>query len=257
MADLPAMQPDLAAALAAGREGEGIGTLNERTLHGVLKCWLQPDPACREISLGRAVADIFDGQRVTEVQTGSLFPLQKKLPGLLEHWPVTVVCPLPRRKWICWIDPSTGEQSPPRRSPRTGTPADLLPELVWVREFLSPASFPHPLTLRILLVDMIEYRVQDGWGSGGKRGAHRADRLPLQIGGEVFVRSPAEGAALCPPLPDPFTRGDLAKVLGHTGVALSRALKFLELSGAVTRIGKQGRRILFSRVAQNDTNRII
>lgn len=246
MTDLPAMQPDLASALAAAGGTGGIGTLNERTLHSVLKHWLQPDPTCHEISLGRSVADIFDGETVTEVQTGSLFPLRKKLPELLMQWPVTVVCPLPRRKWICWIDPATGERSEPRRSPRTGSPADLLPELLWVRETLTPGAFPHSLTLRILLIDVMEYRLQDGWGNGGKRGSHRADRLPLVIGEERLVRTPAEGAALCPPLPTPFTRGDLAKALGHRGAILGRAQKFLELSGAVARIGKRGRTILFA-----------
>ena len=246
MAELPEMQPDLAAALAAAAGEGGIGTLNERTLHSLLKYWLEPDPRRHEIPLGRSVADIFDGERVTEVQTGSLFPLQKKLPDLLAEWPVTVVCPLPRRKWICWIDPATGERSEPRRTPKTGTPADLLPELLWVEELLVPGACPHPLTLRILPMDMVEYRLRDGWGGGGKRGSHRADRLPLTAGEEILIRDLKEAAALCPPLPDPFTRGDLAKAIGHRGRVLARAQKFLELSGAVTRSGKRGRFILFS-----------
>lgn len=48
---------------------QGIGTLRERSLHAVLKYWADPDESHHEIPLAGCVADIFDGERVVEIQT--------------------------------------------------------------------------------------------------------------------------------------------------------------------------------------------
>lgn len=79
---------------------EGIGTLKERSLHAVLKYWFSPDEACHERKVGRYVADVFDGERVVEIQTGSAYRLQPKLEAFLPAYPVTVVLPLVRRKTL-------------------------------------------------------------------------------------------------------------------------------------------------------------
>lgn len=239
-------EPALAAAYAAAmaEEGEGIGRLSERTLHSTLKFWLQPHAAFHEIDVGGAVADIFDGKTVTEVQTVGLYPLKKKLPKLLSRYPVTVVVPLPHRKWVCWIDPETGERSESHRSPKTGKPWDLLPELFWLTELWKTPT-AHPLTVRLLLVDMEEYRLQDGWGNDGKRGSHRADRLPLAVAAEIALCSFADIPALLPPLPDTFTAAELGRALGRRGRTLWRAVRCLEESGAVVRLPKEGRAVLY------------
>lgn len=232
----PAWQAALAAGAAHTQEEQGgIGTLQERTLHRAVKFWLAPDVQCHEVPVDGWVADIFDGTQVVEVQTVGLYPLQKKLRALLAHWPVTVVMPLPREKWVSWVDPDSGERTAPRRSPKRGCAADALPELWWVREFWRPQAYPHPLSVRILLLDMEEMRLQDGWGRDGKRGAHRIDRLPLDTTGEQWVRSTADIAALLPPLPPVFTRADLARALGRRGRPFSQALRLPEEVGAVWR----------------------
>ena len=94
-------------------------------------------------------------------------------------------------------------------------------------------------------LDLEEYRLQDGWGNGGKRGSHRADRRPLAVVGEQWVRSLTDVPALLPPLPDPFTRKDLSRVLGKRGVAFNRAVRLLEQCGAVEITGKKGNAILY------------
>lgn len=252
----PAPTTDLAAAMAASaasltRQGSGIGTLRERTLHSTLKFLLEPDERRHEVPLGGCVADIFDGECVTEVQTGSLYPLQKKLATLLADVPVTVVMPLAREKWVGWIDPATGERGDLRRSPKRGTFADALAELWWVREFWQPGAWAHPFTVRVLLIDLVETRLQDGWGRDGKRGAHRADRVPLAVADEYRVECDADVAALLPPLPDPFTRGDLSRALGRRGRAFSQALRLLEQCGAIVRCGKRGNAFLYTRAGEN------
>ena len=222
----------------------GIGTLQERTLHSTLKFWLQPDTAQYEVSVGHHVADIFDGVCITEVQTGSLYPLQNKLASLLATYPVTVVMPLTHYQWVFWIDPETGESGPPHRSPRPGRLAEALPELFWLGDLW--LRYPDRLTVRVLLLDMEEYRLQDGWGNGGKRGSHRADRRPLAVADDITLTTPTDTARFLSLLPSPFTTRDFQNMLGHRGHAMTRALRFLEHTGVIVRCGKRGNAVLYS-----------
>ena len=54
---------------------QGIGTQKERTLHSVLKYYLEPDAEYHEIPIGSFIADIYRDDRIIEVQTGSFTPL--------------------------------------------------------------------------------------------------------------------------------------------------------------------------------------
>ena len=247
--ELPAPTPDLAAAAAAADAalGCGIGTLNERTLHATLKYWLQPDVALHEVAVGGCIADIFDGAHATEVQTGGCFPLQKKLRKLLSLNPVTVVIPLPHAKWVRWVDPQSGEVGDPHRAPRLGRLSEALPQLYWLERFWQEGGAPHPLTVRVLLLDIVEYRRQDGWGNAGKRGAHRLDRRPLKLCEDVTLTGFADAAALLPDLPAEFTTPEFVKLFGHRGVAMRYALRFLERGGLIFRAGTRGRAILYRR----------
>lgn len=228
---------DFNEALAQVRSGAcrpaKIGVLQEKTLHATLKLWLDEDTAHHEVSLpdGR-VADIFDGERVTEIQTGSFSALRPKLQSLLEQYPVTVVMPLVRRKWLCWIDPATGETTPPRRSPRTGSFTDAGAGLVYLLPCLG-----HPrLTVRLLLLDVEEHRLADGWSGDGKRGSHRAERYPLTLEGDVTLRAPADYAVLLPPaLPREFTAAQFGKAARLQGRKRQGTLKVLLQQGILTR----------------------
>ncbi len=244
-------EPSVAAAYAAALESGngGIGTLSERTLHSTLKFWLQPDGTLHERSVGNQVADIFDGRTVTEVQTVGLYPLKKKLPVLLAQYPVTVAVPIAHRKWVCWIDPETGEQSSWHRSPKIGRPCDVLPELFWLATLWNTPT-AHPLTVRLLMVDMEEYRLQDGWGSNGKRGSHRADRRPLSVAEETVLRSREDVVRLLPVLPETFAAAELARALGRRGRTLWRAVRCLEECGAIRRLPQEGRAVVYQKGAE-------
>ena len=43
----------------------GIGTLSEKRLHRILKCYLCADSASHEVKLGRYVADVFNGNEIS------------------------------------------------------------------------------------------------------------------------------------------------------------------------------------------------
>lgn len=224
-------------ALARVREGGdrvgGIGILGEKTLHATLKLWLDDDPTHHEIPLPQgSVADIFDGERIIEIQTANFTALRKKLEKLLDTYPVTVVHPLVRVKWVSWIDPATGEITKPRRSGRRGSFTDAGKQLIYLLPLLG-----HPnLTVRLVLLDVEEQRLLDGWGNGGKRGCHRAERLPLALGESVTLTSPADYAALLPPeLPTPFTATQFGKAARLQGRNLQGTLKVLVALGVLRR----------------------
>lgn len=232
------------------REGaapiQSIGTLSEKTLHATLKWWLDGDGTHHERLLPEGcVADIFDGERVTEIQTGNFSGFRKKLERLLAQYPVTVVHPLVRRKWVVWIDPATGETSPAHRSPRVGSFADAGKQLIYILPLL---GHPH-LRVRLVLLDVEEHRLADGWSRDGKRGSHRAERYPLALGEEALLCAPGDYAALIPPtLPERFTAAGFGKAARLQGRHLAGTLKVLLAAGVLTR-ERNGREYVYTRVA--------
>ena len=224
--------------------GSGIGTLSERTLHCVLKYWAQPDEACHEISvgIGKIVADIFDGQRVTEIQTRGFAPLTGKLRRLLEHYPVTVIHPIAVTKRLIWIDPLTGETSPPRKSPRSGNVWDAFAELTRLRELIG-----HPkLDIKLVMLEVDEYRLKNGWGNGGKKGSTRAERIPVALKEIVTLSDATDYFSLLPPeLPSPFTVKHLEQLCGIRRRTAGAVAYSLYNAGYIIREGKAGNAWLY------------
>lgn len=176
------------------RERSGIGTLSEKTLHAVLKRYFEPDGSRREIKVGRYVADIAGENGIIEIQTRSFDRLRAKLAAFLETADVTVVYPIPRTKYLRWIDGDSGEATPKRKSPRTGSRCDAFYELYKIKPLLL-----HPrLRLCLVLLDLTEYRYLDGWSRDKKRGSSRCERIPEDIAEELYINCPGDYALLVP-----------------------------------------------------------
>lgn len=225
------------------REKNGIGTLQEKTLHAVLKRFYEPDISHQEIRIGKFVADIFRGDEVIEIQTRSFNAMRRKLDFFLEKYPVTIVHPIPHTKWLCWIDEETGTVTNRRKSPKTGTYYDAFYELYKIKPYLS-----HPnLHLCLVLIDMEEYRLLNGWGRNKKRGSTRYDRIPVKLVEECYIGSPAEYGHILPDnLPSPFTSKDFTKKAKISQRTANLTLNILHSIGAVTRVGKQGNAFLYT-----------
>lgn len=232
------------ASIDAVTKDNGIGTLNEKTLHAVIKQYIEPNESFREVKIGvgRTVADIFNDSGIVEIQTRSYEKLIKKLPRLFDIAPVTVVLPLPHIKTVSWIDTESGETTKKRKSPKTGRAYDGLYELSKIKKLLSDDR----LCIRIMLIDMDEYRKLDGWGDGGKRGSSRHDRIPTELYCEYILRSKEDYMIFVPELlPKEFTLKDYMKSAklkqryGSAGIYILREL------GIVSLIGKKGRENLY------------
>ena len=230
----------------AGLLRNGIGTLGEKTLHAVLKHYLDPDPAHHEIRVGSYWADIASDEGIIEIQTRGFGKLRKKLDYFLQVQavPVTLVYPVAATKWLLWIDPATGELTRQRKSPKKGTAYEIFYELYQIKSLLT-----HPrLRIRILLIDLQEYRYLNGWSTDKKRGSFRCNRIPTALSDEICINHLTAYACLVPQtLPDRFTSRDFAGAAGLSMTAAQRALNVLHDLGAVSRIEKIGNRHVYAR----------
>jgi hypothetical protein len=227
------------------RQGmNGIGTLSEKTVHSVLKSYLSPDPINHEIKVGGFVADICTGREIIEIQTRQFNKLRRKLHAFLAFAPVTIVYPIPKTKWLRWVNPQTGEISPQRKSPKTGTPYFIFPELYKIKDFLTDPN----LKLKIVMLNMEEYRFLDGWSQDKKKGSTRCDRIPTELVDEIIITGTEDYRLLIPEsLGEEFTSRDFKKASGLSLSNAQTALNVLHYVGAVDRIGKKGNSYLYVR----------
>lgn len=224
------------------RERQGIGTLSEKTLHAVLKHYYAPDEETHEIPIESYVADIYTGSEIIEIQTRAMERMRKKLESFLPLYPVTVVYPIPRAKWLYWVDEETGEVSQKRKSPKKGNPYQAFKELYKIRPFLKNPN----LKFRFALIDMEEYRLLNGWSKDKKKGSERYDRIPTEFAEEVCIDCVRDYIQLIPyELSEAFTTKEFAKAakipVRLAGVVL---LIFTDLE-LVTRIGKKGNAYIY------------
>lgn len=71
----------------------GIGVLSEKTLHSVIKRFIEPNEAMHEVKVGDYYVGVKSQNRLFEIQTRSLNRLRPKLTAYLETEKVTVVYP--------------------------------------------------------------------------------------------------------------------------------------------------------------------
>lgn len=225
------------------RQRFGIGTLSEKTTHAILKNYYEPDEDRQEIPIENYVADIFTGEEIIEIQTRQFDKMRNKLNVFLPLFPVTIVYPIPREKWIIWIDEESGELSKKRKSPLKGNPYAVFPELYKIKTYLKNPN----LRLRLALMDMEEYKLLNGWSKDKKRGSSRYDRIPVELVEEVEISRPEDYMQFVPlELKDGFTSREFARA-AHISVGLAQTvLNILYYMKTVDRMGKKGNLYLYN-----------
>ena len=246
VADEIMRRPATASAGAITPDAPHIGTLREKRLHAVLKHYLCADESCHErlieasdpaaagTAIGKvrhSVADILTGGEIIEVQTGTLYPLRDKIAWYFQNtdYRVTVVHPIPAVKYVSWIDPKSGDILSRNRAPKRGRVKDVAREIYWLSDFVGDPRF----SMRILLLELEEYRMADGWGRDGKRGSNRYERFPTTLLGDVTLAAPVDYAAYF--LPEAlrkegkiFTAAEYAAAVGLRGRVVYGMLHLLE-----------------------------
>lgn len=220
----------------------GIGTLSEKTVHAIVKNYYEPDEDKQEIPIENYVADIYSDGEIVEIQTRQFNKLRGKLSTFLPLYPVTVVYPIPREKWLIWIDEESGELSKKRKSPAKGNPYIAFAELYKIKMFLKDPN----LHIRLLLIDMEEYRLLNGWSRDKKKGSSRFDRIPTNLVQEIEIDCLQDYMQFVPyDIEEPFTTKQFGKA-AHIPVSLAQiVLNILYHVGIVTRTGKEGNSYLY------------
>ena len=219
-----------------------IGVLSEKTLHSVIKRFVEPNEALQEVKVGDYYADIKNDDGIFEVQTRSFNRLCAKLTSYLETETVTIVYPIPAVKRLIWIDARTGELSSPRKSPKRGNYFDAFPELYKLDMLIANES----LCVLLLMVDMDEYRYLNGWSVDGKKGSTRHERYPIALADSLLLAKKEDYDRLLPSvLCSPFTSKEFAAAAKIRLRIAQTVLTVLSKRGAVQCIGKRGRLNLY------------
>ena len=224
--------------ISSQKERSGIGTLKEKTVHGILKDYYAPDKEMQEIFVNGYIADIFTGTEVIEIQTAGFDKMREKLKAFLPMYPVTIVYPIPHIKWLSWIDEESGECSALRKSPVKGTVYKAFYELYKIKNFLPDRN----LHLCFPLLDIEEYRLLNGWSKYKKRGSVRYDRIPLAMTEEVRIDSVNDYKDLIPSeLKEPFTVQEFAKTVKIRKEQARTVVHILHYLDVIDRCEKRGR----------------
>lgn len=234
--------------IGVNRDRKSIGVLSEKTVHAVLKNYYEPDEDCQEIPVEGMVADIYRDGDIIEIQTANFNKLREKLARFLPYYDVTVVYPVPKCKWVIWVDEVTGECTSKRKSPKKGTPYMIFKELYKIKSYLRNEN----LHFKISMLDIEEYRLLNGWSQNRKKGSTRFDRMPIEFKEEYEIFGVVDYIQFLPmELPVHFTTNDLAKV-ARIPVNLSRVvMNILYYVGTVKKVGKKGNSIIYEIVSDD------
>ncbi len=246
----------------------GVGTLGEKRMHRVLKQMLRTPPDCQEVRIAdtlrtdangvdgapapRFVADVLCNNTVFEIQTGSFYPLRKKLLWCIQSTPydLALIHPIPAKRHLAWIDPISGEVGRLRRVAGTTCAASLASELYWLRPILCDPAAHARFCLVLPLLEVQDYKWKNGYSADGKKGATRYERIPTALLDTVVLSSPADYAALFlpPALPAFFTAQTFSACSRIRGRAAYSVLHLLCDMQILAEAGKQGRSVLYKRL---------
>lgn len=230
------------AVLASQRKREKIGTLGEKTLHAVLKHYFEPDPGYHEVKIGSFFADVASPKGITEIQTRNLYAIRRKLDFFLISYKVTLVHPIAVNKTVCWLDPASGEVVSKRRSPKKAMLYSALKELPAIAEFIDDPN----LTVCLILCDVEEYRLLDGYGKDKKDKATKYEKIPTALHDIYYLHESRDLMMLLPPeLSDTFTFEQFEKAVKLDRISAHRALKMFCNFGLVSRSGNEGRKYVY------------
>lgn len=228
----------------ASSSASGIGTYAEKRLHRIIKRFVTEDESCFEISVGPYVADVLEGDRITEIQTGTLRPLLPKLRYYLDNTDLdlTVIHPIITDTLLIRVDRETGEVLRRRLSSLHGGPCDILPELFWIRDL-----FPRErLKIKVLLIRAEEYRYSERMRYR-REGAFDSELYPIELVDTVELCSPDDLVRFLPPDKDSFCASEYAAYIKRKGRAVYSSLNFLCAAGLLER-SSDGKRYIYTKL---------
>ena len=229
----------------------GVGTLSEKSLHKILKLYIEPNAGNHEVAYLGMIADVKNEGGVYEIQTRSYNRLAPKLGKMLPNGRVTVVCPLTFNKTVRWIDCESGEIGKVNKGTKHENIYDATFNLFGIREHLQNEN----LSIMLVFLEAEEYRALDGWDRTKKRGSNRVERIPTKILDTLLISDCKRFSDFIPEgLPDTFVASEFSRAIGRTSRFTYYVLKALVAAGALCECGKRGRAVIYSRTDSLSTN---
>ena len=222
-----------------------IGTLSEKSIHSMIKDYLEPNKEYQEIKVGKYFADIKRGNQIIEIQTQNFKKLVDKIEYYLrEGYNIKIVYPVIKDRYTNWIDPISHEIIERRKNPIKGVIQDVLYELYWIQEYIDNKLFK----LSIILVNAEEYKLLDGYGHSNKKRATKIDKVPTKVLEEVTISSISELNKLIPEtLAEEFTSKDFVKESKSRKKWAGSYVKLLRELGVIEIVRKEGNAYVYKR----------
>lgn len=219
----------------------GIGTLQEKTMHGVLKNYYESNIDNQEVALLGYVADIFRDGNVIEIQTGNFGKLRDKLSVFLSSYKVKIVYPIPYEKYLTVINSESGEILSRRKSPKKGNVYEGFKELYRIKQYLDHEN----ISIDFVLVNIEELRVESD-KKRSRKPTMKYDRIPKDIVDIVRFEHINDYMLLLPEtLPEEFTVKEFAKESRISSGLAGIVINILSYLNIVEMVGKRGKAYLY------------
>ena len=221
-----------------------IGELNEGSLHRALKARYATPGSATEQAVDGFVADVVIGHRLIEIHTGGFSPLKRKLPPLLERYPVTLVYPVARDRYIVKAPDAADGTTSRRKSPKHGSVYQVFDPLASIPDLLE-----HPnLSIDVVLVVEDAVRVWDDRARRRRGGWVTVDRRLVEVVETSRIERMADLFALLDArLPARFTTRDLAAAMDSPRRLGQQAAFCLRQAGVTEICAKQGNALVYRR----------
>ena len=191
------------------KNGGGIGTLQERSLHAKIKELYNTPGSEVEVKVDGFVIDVVRGNLLIEIQTRKFSAIKDKLFKLMKNHQVRLVYPIAHEKWVVRQN-KNGEVIGRRKSPKKMGFLHIFEELVSIPTFIIHSNFE----LEVLLTREEEIRVNDGKGSWRRKGWSSLDRTLVDIVDRRLYSKPEDFLRMIPnTIEEPFTTKTLAETL--------------------------------------------
>ena len=219
-----------------------IGIYNEKRIHRAIKKFVCDDESCFEVKVGSSVADMLSEGVIYEIQTGSFYPLTKKITAYLSSsdYEIRVIYPIISKRKIVRVDPDTGEVLRARLSSAKQKPTKILPELVYLSDNLKNRR----LSFEIYSIYAEEHRYSDEIHRYRKSGRRDSELFPVSLEEVTVLETTDDFLALLPDSltksGEPFTAAQFIKATGIGGRRAYNALAALTALGVLKK-QKEGR----------------
>jgi len=215
----------------------------ESSLHASLKQFYLQEGGFSEWWLDGYWIDVFKQGQLIEIQTGNFSSLRSKLDSLLNDYPIQLVYPVARQKYIVMKDPHWNFMWR-RKSPKFGRFEEIFNQLVYIIKYVKNPNF----SLEILITSEEELRRDDGLGSWRRRGVSIIDRRLIGVLDRWLLLDPGDYARFLDPLGDrKFTNLELAAELKISRRLAGKMTYCLTQLGLISCIEKRKNAYVFQR----------